>query len=718
MVQKGVITQRRLPGSLPLFRALFFGSWLLLATGAHGLLPEHPRISQSPEPDWRHDVAFDLESTASTDGALDATFLMTDRQIRIPARGPSADSERYVYRIESRSALEEWSSWQIDFDPSYQDLAVHHLRVYRAGAWADRLESSRASLLHREDDLHRQIYDQRLTLVLIFDDVRPGDVIDLAYTRSGDNPVFRGKYSNAASLRWSRDLARHYLALEVAPSRRLQVRVLGDGPEPRYSESPDGRSWVWDLHDIPAVDFEYNTPAEITQYAFAQFSEFESWSEVADWALPIYEAAFEASTELREVAERLLGEHPDPESRLVAARDWVQGELRYFAVLMGKHSHAPHRPSEILRRRYGDCKDKSTLLVSLLRLLDIKAYPAFVRTDLGDGLESWLPSPTAFDHAIVLARLDGREVWIDPTLTYQGGHLGNGEQLVVPDYGQGLVIEPGTTGLRKIPDDQTRPGKVTAVYRYEIEEEAKRSTRIEIVTRYDRGTAESIRRLLSATTPKDLLEDYVELYTTETIRIEAREPLEIHDDRRENLLHITERYTATYHSSDTSDKTLLDTLPLQLANDLPIPGLEELQRTHAFALPFPMEREERIELLVPPNFVLEPVETREQTDWFDFSVTSEALSAEPGADTEPPRTGLALQYRLSTRTDRVPADRVGEYREAAQRLGEYLGYSIWDQAIDRSSLARQARRGFVVAFVALVFLGFVFFKLLQRYALL
>jgi len=110
---------------------------------------------------------------------------------------------------------------------------------------------------------------------------------------------------------------------------------------------------------------------------------------------------------------------------------------------MGINGHKPHPPAQVLKRRYGDCKDKALLLVSLLRATGIEAAPALANTRERAALDGFLPTAYAFNHAIVRARIDGKERWLDATLTSQRGEL---SALSTPGYERALVLDPATYG--------------------------------------------------------------------------------------------------------------------------------------------------------------------------------------------------------------------------------------------------------------------------------
>jgi transglutaminase-like putative cysteine protease len=101
----------------------------------------------------------------------------------------------------------------------------------------------------------------------------------------------------------------------------------------------------------------------------------------------------------------------------------VQDEVRYLGIELGTYSHTPTGPSKVFERRFGDCKDKTLLLATVLNELGIDARPALVNTDARRALDGWQPSPYAFDHVIVRAELGGKTYWLDPTTPYQRGTL-------------------------------------------------------------------------------------------------------------------------------------------------------------------------------------------------------------------------------------------------------------------------------------------------------
>ena len=80
------------------------------------------------------------------------------------------------------------------------------------------------------------------------------------------------------------------------------------------------------------------------------------------------------------------------------------------------------------------------LFITLLKAIGIEAYPALVDTCDTKLLAEKLPAVYLFDHVIVTLELNGKRLWLDPTLSYQQGQLA---QIFQPDYGYALVVKTG-----------------------------------------------------------------------------------------------------------------------------------------------------------------------------------------------------------------------------------------------------------------------------------
>ena len=135
-------------------------------------------------------------------------------------------------------------------------------------------------------------------------------------------------------------------------------------------------------------------------------------------------------------------------SRIEKAIRLIQDDYRYLSVNLEFGGQVPTPPQIVARRRYGDCKDLSFLLVNLLRRLGIQARPVLVHAGLRRSIGDVLPTPEVFNHVIVEFEAEGNRRWVDVTMKRQGG---GAFHRVVPDFGLGLPVDSAATGLIEPP---------------------------------------------------------------------------------------------------------------------------------------------------------------------------------------------------------------------------------------------------------------------------
>ncbi|MGX7926701.1 transglutaminase domain-containing protein [Tsuneonella sp. HG094] len=150
-----------------------------------------------------------------------------------------------------------------------------------------------------------------------------------------------------------------------------------------------------------------------------EFSDFPSWTAVSARFSTLFDESrrLEAGSPLKTEAARIAAQHATTRARAAAALSLVQEQVRYVYVGLDGGNYRPATAEETWRRRYGDCKGKTALLLALLDELGIPAQAVVVsNTGSDDGLSERLPNPGLFDHVLVRATIDGERLWLDGTL--------------------------------------------------------------------------------------------------------------------------------------------------------------------------------------------------------------------------------------------------------------------------------------------------------------
>src|SRR5258705_167924 len=176
-------------------------------------------------------------------------YVLFDRQESVGPTGIERYS-RIAYRVIDQAAVSDNAQVEIEFDPSYQRLTLHNVTVWRGSRGFNQLTSSRIHVARREPDLEDQIFDGSLTVVVLLEDVRPGDIIEYSYTRAGSNPVFRGHYMAAFQFQHDVPIADQYVRLLWHRNRPLTLHTPGGegaaaAPQPVITGADASRAYEW-----------------------------------------------------------------------------------------------------------------------------------------------------------------------------------------------------------------------------------------------------------------------------------------------------------------------------------------------------------------------------------------------------------------------------------------------------------------------------------------
>jgi transglutaminase-like putative cysteine protease len=492
--------------------------------------------SVGPRPSWvvREPAPAPLAAPApdATPGSYELLF---DHQLRV---GDDFSDEyvRRVVQVLTSAGVQDAAQLSVDFDPSSERLVFHRVGILRHGTDVSSFAPSDVSVIRPERESDDAIYSGSLSALVFLRDVRPGDVLDYDYSLQATASSPPPSFATTLDMAYSVPVARLRQRLLWPAGRRLHVRTHGSVPQPQVVAQGPTTVYSWTRQDVPAVVSEGDLPEWFDPYPAVELSEFGSWTAVADWAAEVY-AGVAADPRALDATLRQWSALPGLEDRALAAVRFVQDDIRYLGLEIGPGAWEPRPPAEVLARRYGDCKDKSLLLAALLRRLGLDACPALVSAATGRGIETRLPSPLAFDHVIVRLRLAGRDVWIDPTLTQQGGRL---RSLAPPPFERALPIVPGQADLETIP--RPPPNEPTISVREDYDAPRGAPASLSVMACYRDADADSMRANLGGSSPNELASTYLNHYATAWPAIQVEAPPAVSDWRDDNRLEVRARY--------------------------------------------------------------------------------------------------------------------------------------------------------------------------------
>jgi hypothetical protein len=297
----------------------------------------------------------------------------------------------------------------------------------------------------------------------------------------------------------------------------------------------------------------------------------------------------------------------------------------------------------------------------MLRALGIEAYPALVNTDYRQNTGNLLPSPLAFDHAIVQVIVDNRTYWIDPTRSGQRGRL---RDFYVGDYKQALVLKDGVDALvsMEVSPESLPQESIQDTFTVKSVQDP---VIFQIHSIYKGLSADSTRSSFGESSLEKIEKNYLDYYARHYPKIKVEKPLHYQDFPDENRFEVWEEYAIpdlwTRETPTSKWKAVFS--PYSISDDIGSPPSP--QRAAPYRLNYPTDISEDLEIRMFDKWNVDSKPNEIATPYFTFSDN-------PSVD----KNIVSFKYHYKTLTsDVLPAD-IADYRDQVKKIQDSLAYNL------------------------------------------
>lgn len=684
-----------------------FHPWLCCLIGLFLMLPARaePPVPIAATPAWVEPARPPAETLLERIDASGSSiqYLRVDEQLLVEPNKTVTRYHHVAKAVVNQAGLERGSQLDLSFRPDFQTLTLHHLTLRRDGRVIDKTASARFTLIQPESERAALIYTGAHSLDIVLDDVRVGDIVDYSYSIRGANPVYQGIFGLDRFVQWTVPVQHSAIRVVWNQPKPLAQQVLGD-IELSETRTPSGYVYRFDQFEMPAQTFDDDTPPWFDPRARIRLTETPSWGDIVDWALPIYASAVSQSEAVAAVVRDIRAQHDSIDLQVAAALRFVQDDIRYLGIEIGANSHQPSPASETLTRRYGDCKDKTILLIAILRGLGIEANPALVNSDSDQALTSSVPVINAFDHVIVHMELAGKQYWFDPTRSYQRGALDSIQQA---DFGAALVIAEGQNALTEMnPANATT--QVALREQFDLSEGPAGVAQYRVTTQYLGAKADDRRYSVADSGVEELGEQYLDFYQGYYDHIRQSAPITVVDDPVKNRIEMVEQYAIPeFWEPDDRPGWVVSWF---YANGISpyLDDPDQIERDQPLAVAHPVSISQQIDVQLPEDaWSFDDESFNESNPFFDYRSTVRF---------DEQRARLSLHYRYTSKTSDIPAAQVRDYVDALRRASDNVSYGIQTTATpgETTAVAGLLSRHAVGVGITLIVLAGLFPLLLWR----
>jgi len=344
------------------------------------------------------------EKLPAYDKDTDAVILLDETQTTVQSNGEIETLHRMAVRLLRQEAKRRWSDIEVPFD---KDQKISYLK-----AWT--IEANGRELAVGEKDiiehglLDSEIYTDMKVKTLKFPEANPDNVVGFEYVQRKRPYMFEDDwyFQDPSPVVTAR------LILQLPPGWEYTAKWF-NYPEqaPQY---PGNSRYVWEVKNLPSIEREPDMPPWEAVAGWAGVKYFPSdptlraktsgtWKDLGIWYNGLTQTSRVASPQIKAKVAEVTSGISDPVEKIRALTEYMQKNIRYYAVEIGIGGFQPHSAADIFARQYGDCKDKATLLSSMLGEIGVDSYYVIVDVDRGVVHPDY-PS-LHFDHAILAIRL-------------------------------------------------------------------------------------------------------------------------------------------------------------------------------------------------------------------------------------------------------------------------------------------------------------------------
>ena len=272
-------------------------------------------------------------------------------------------------------------------------------------------------------------------------EITDGCIIDYAYSTNNLGHVMRGEFWRKVYFQGSQPVQYYRFTVHIPKKKHLNYQISGAPAatvglqsntsfldiEPTITENNYIRTYTFEVQDVPPLKEEYLMPAPQDLAYSISISSIDSWDKLVTWYATLIREQDKITPEITEKTEQLLRGAWSRKEKVKRLYEYVATNIRYLGYELGIWAIKPYPADFVLKVGQGDCKDKTTLLATMLSSAGINSYPVLISAGDTRGVNAHLPdggseveavpSLAYFNHMIlaVEGNKDGEFIWLDPT---------------------------------------------------------------------------------------------------------------------------------------------------------------------------------------------------------------------------------------------------------------------------------------------------------------
>jgi hypothetical protein len=613
---------------------------------------------------------------------VDVEMLFEEHRYQLDAEGREHRTVHRIFRYLTDRGVEDWCNTEADWCPSCEEKPVIRARVITSDGVSHELDPESIAEVSSGADDHNMFSDQKL-LRAPLPAIEVGAVVEEEIINREQRPLFDRGLVERFQLTDTHPVRQLRLVIEAPTSLPLQYEVLGSELRPTRSEHDGKVTLRLDTGPMPAQEPpEPYMPPDVCRWPQIVFSTGKSWGEVANRYTELVEPQLDTKA-VASLVHDAVDKETDRKKIIAKLLGIVRTHVRYTGIEFGKGAIVPRTPAATLARRYGDCKDQSALLATMLRVAGIPAQLVLLRSGRYADVVPTLPGMGDFDHCIVY--LPGQQpLWVDPT-----ARCVPAGQLPLGDQGRwAMLADRQTRALVRTPKMDYRQNTSREVHEIFLTEEKK--TRVRVTVSGTGSCDDDLREDYAGQNAKELRKAWREFfkgkYHAHTLaKLEYARPLDLSKPFHV-VAEVSDARAAKYNSQDIAlalrPDPLFERLPGLFkgldseAEEEDGPRVSETdgsERKSPLVLPEPHIREVEYHITPPTGFTAKTLPDNFEKHFGPATLSQHFQRGEGNL--------IIASYRIDTGPGTFTAAEVNALRQAITELGGNDGADPWEVKI-------------------------------------
>jgi tetratricopeptide (TPR) repeat protein len=406
-------------------------------------------------------------------------------------------------RVQSEAGVQRWGQLRLPYNSANERMEIPYVRVLKqdgsvVSAGPDAVQDL-SGAVQQLAPIYTDYREKHVTVP----GLRPGDVLEFQSVTVVHTALAPGQFWTQYDFDQTNILLDEQLEIDIPAGRKVRLKTKPD-TDPSITEQNGRHIYRWTSSHLVREDDNKDKDKDkdkdkerekarkkkkkkADEPPAIQLTTFGSWEEVGRWYAALEKDRRVPSKEVKAKAAALTRGLTSDLDKTQALYDFVAQNFRYVSLSLGQARYQPHAATDVLQNQYGDCKDKHTLLESLLEAEGLHASSVLINSRRK--LDPDMPSPSQFDHVITLLPLGKEEIWMDTTTEVAPFRLlaftlRKKQALVVP--------ENGVPHLEETPADPPVPDTELVQVEGKVSESGKLEAHVSFT---DRGDAELIMRM-------------------------------------------------------------------------------------------------------------------------------------------------------------------------------------------------------------------------------